>query len=292
MDNRKLLKNIENDLNSLQDLTSKLLNSQDIHSIDIDILLSKIRTMYESSIALIPEAHKENKGEEEISTETEHVHEITPGAIDEVLQKKDSIEIKVKKAIEDIHGLNTGKKKSKIVVVKSKGDNAESETIELEPEIIKTKKDISDTQNNKQTIKVEDEEPFFEYKDNVEYKEFSHSIEDKTLADQFQENGDVSLHNILENKQKVKDLASKYIDKPISNIKAAININDKIWFIKELFNGDTDLYNKSLKEINDLYTLDEALSYLNRKFTWDQDSESFQSFLELVFRRFVPTNIE
>ena len=86
-----------------------------------------------------------------------------------------------------------------------------------------------------------------------------------------------------------KDIASAMKDRPISDLKAAIKLNDRIWFINELFAKNQDEFNTTVAHINQLSDLDEALAYIFNNYQWDQEKKSTISFLELIFRRF-PSN--
>ena len=74
---------------------------------------------------------------------------------------------------------------------------------------------------------------------------------------------------------------------PIENLKTVISLNDKIRFIKELFNSNSEQYALSIDKLNSCNNLDEAMEYLNEKFEWDDTKTSFKEFLELVYRRFL-----
>ncbi len=105
------------------------------------------------------------------------------------------------------------------------------------------------------------------------------------LADKFQDKG-MSLNDTLKSFQNDKNIANLLINRPITNLKTAININDRIWYIKELFNKDNDLYTKTIEELNNQEDLNSALAYLSANFKWNQSDKSTISFLELIYRRF------
>lgn len=109
------------------------------------------------------------------------------------------------------------------------------------------------------------------------------------FADRFQDTPP-SLNDLQASINKTKDLASQFADRPIFHLKSAIKINDRIWFVNELFNRDVDLYNETLSKIDAMQNLDEALALLFASFKWDQEKKSTISFLELVFRRFANQN--
>lgn len=79
----------------------------------------------------------------------------------------------------------------------------------------------------------------------------------------------------------VNSLANKKVD----DIKKAINMGDRFRFQKELFKGKPELMNETLSEINNLNSLNEALSFLSG-FEWDEDNENVADFMSIVSRKF------
>lgn len=72
---------------------------------------------------------------------------------------------------------------------------------------------------------------------------------------------------------------------PISNMKAAIGLNDKFLFTRILFNNDSVLFNEALDRIEQAANLREAVDYLNARFEWEKNDTSLK-FIDLLKRRF------
>jgi hypothetical protein len=76
----------------------------------------------------------------------------------------------------------------------------------------------------------------------------------------------------------------------IRDLKKAIGINDRFLYINELFRGDENMYERSIKTINGFSILPEAEYWIQRelkvKIGWNQDSETVKQFDQLVKRRF------
>ncbi|PKP42791.1 MAG: hypothetical protein CVT93_02555 [Bacteroidetes bacterium HGW-Bacteroidetes-10] len=73
----------------------------------------------------------------------------------------------------------------------------------------------------------------------------------------------------------------------VADIKQAITLNDKLFYIKELFNDDEEQYRLSIERINEMNNLDEAVDYVKGAFPeWDEDSNSVYRFLMILRRRF------
>jgi len=72
---------------------------------------------------------------------------------------------------------------------------------------------------------------------------------------------------------------------PIRSIWDGIGINDRFLFVRELFGNNTALYEQTVTSLNQLTTIQEAVTYLKMNFKW-QKSEASLKFLNLVKRRF------
>ncbi len=97
-----------------------------------------------------------------------------------------------------------------------------------------------------------------------------------------------TINDIFADFKKTKDLATQLQYQPINNLKSVITLNDKIRFIKELFDSSSEKYALSIEKLDSFDNLDQAMEYLNNNFEWDDTKDSFKDFLELVYRRFLP----
>jgi hypothetical protein len=98
----------------------------------------------------------------------------------------------------------------------------------------------------------------------------------KTVSDLLQGNG----HN---------SLASKIQQHRISDIKAAIGINDKFTFINDLFKGEIANYNQSIEKLNKMVSYQEAMEYvaqLGLESGAPENIAAFAKFTELIKRRY------
>lgn len=76
----------------------------------------------------------------------------------------------------------------------------------------------------------------------------------------------------------------------IRDLTKAIDINAKFLFINELFRGDRNMYERSIKTINDCGDSNEAAYWMERelkiKLGWQDDNQAVQQFYQLVKKRF------
>lgn len=91
-----------------------------------------------------------------------------------------------------------------------------------------------------------------------------------------------------EEEEPVKEIASPnaaLYGKAVDDIRQAISLGDRFLFQRELFGQNAELMQKTLTELNELSSFDEAVDYISR-FGWDTESNSYQQFLVTLHRRF------
>ena len=109
-----------------------------------------------------------------------------------------------------------------------------------------------------------------------------------SLADNFED--EVTLHEHIASKSSGNTLASQLHRKPLSDLKAAIGINEKFLFINQLFDGNLQDYSEAIMKLNDSGDLNSAKQFiaveLASRFNWMDDNEHVINFMGLVERRF------
>ncbi|QEC66393.1 hypothetical protein FRZ67_03405 [Panacibacter ginsenosidivorans] len=108
------------------------------------------------------------------------------------------------------------------------------------------------------------------------------------LNDSISSSGEQTLNDRL--KTEKKELAAILKESPVKDLKKAIGINDRFVFIEELFRGDENMYERSIKTINSFTIFPEAEYWIQRelktKIGWDEESLTVKHFDQLVRRRF------
>ena len=74
--------------------------------------------------------------------------------------------------------------------------------------------------------------------------------------------------------------------KSVEDIRQAISLGDRFLYQRELFGQNAELMQKTLTELNELSSYDEALAYISAHFSWDTESNTYQQFLVTLHRRF------
>ena len=82
-----------------------------------------------------------------------------------------------------------------------------------------------------------------------------------------------------------KKLEYKISNSPVKSIQAAIGINDRYQYIRELFSGKAETFAKTVADLDNLGNIQEAVTYLQKNFKWKKNETSLK-FVNLVKRRF------
>jgi outer membrane biosynthesis protein TonB len=90
--------------------------------------------------------------------------------------------------------------------------------------------------------------------------------------------------------EKKEEKPATNIQKPaISDIRAAIGINDKFQFANELFGGNMQEYEIAIQQLNTAGTLDSATEYfmsIQQLYNWNNEHETVKRLFDLVERRY------
>ena len=103
--------------------------------------------------------------------------------------------------------------------------------------------------------------------------------------------GSPSLHDTL--KHEVAEVSDLIKEPPITDLRKGIGVNDRFTFISELFRGDEEAYEISIRAINGFGALEEAEYWIGKelklKLGWDDHNNVVHQFDSLVKRRFSRT---
>ncbi|HEX3009096.1 MAG TPA: hypothetical protein VHO90_15945 [Bacteroidales bacterium] len=223
-------------------------DAEDVRSIEKDLVLSKLQTIYDrvKHIGAAPESEKEiapaEKAEsiiEETSRTVTSEQEITiPGPVHEIVfENPPEAAIEHQPVIQEIP---------------------------LKTEPVKQVVEVTVTKTQVETEKV---------------KEVSKEI----LAEKLSHS-----HKFINETVKsrtVMDVSSKLKATPIPSIQSAINLNDKFVFIRELFKNNNLLYNQTIERLNNASNYGEALSIVEKEFGWDMNDTLVSKLVELIKRK-------
>ena len=160
-----------------------------------------------------------------------------------------------------------------------------------------TEKVVEKVAEKKETLLVEEDNVAVVQKNGQLDMMFDPMTEIPTLSHQVQPRGNEvndntshgeSLNDRL--KQGKTELMEVLKETPVRDLRKAIGINDRFIFLNELFRGDENSYERSIRTINNFNIYAEAEFWISRelklKLGWDTSSPSVIHFDQLVKRRF------
>jgi hypothetical protein len=109
-----------------------------------------------------------------------------------------------------------------------------------------------------------------------------------SLSDRFKDEKK-TLNDRLQQDKPEMTLSSRLQQNTISDVKAAIGINEKFQFINELFAGSMQDYTQAINQLNQFKNLEEAIGFidiLKFKYNWDMNADGFRKIMEIVRRRY------
>ncbi len=125
------------------------------------------------------------------------------------------------------------------------------------------------------------------------------ATEEKKVAGKTKKEKTVFLSDTFEHKQAFrneslgkahpKDVSSSIKNRPLSDLRRAIGLNEKFMFIRDLFGGDSKVYEETVHFINKATSPEEVNKVLAR-FKWDEKKEAVREFRELVERKLKSLN--
>lgn len=110
----------------------------------------------------------------------------------------------------------------------------------------------------------------------------------KTAFDLFSEGTPGTLADRYKESQE-KRVADRLQENKVVDLRTTIGINDKFLFINELFDGNMRIYDEGVNKLNECQTLAQAdLLLLDLKivYNWDSENPTVKKFVDLVRRKF------
>jgi hypothetical protein len=277
MNTDRLIKYLKNDLAELTEIFTELEPGSALSSLEIKMILNRINSVNEEFDLLNNELNNSSTTVESPKT---NKAQPSPASVESIPTPKEPIPTE--------NTVDIQKTETIVEQVEEKTEN------NIEEKVINTPKTVTEEDIYEEAPIEEDEE---EEEEEVEEDVATNTISEEkteepieerqqTIADKYQGSSN-SLNEQIANLIEQKDLASKLQQNPIDDLTKAIKLNDKIWYSNELFEGNLDLYRETIRTINKMEELDEALNFLESNFQFDQEKKSFKSFIEMIYRRFL-----
>jgi hypothetical protein len=216
----------------IRNMASKLETASEIRTIDLDLMLEKLRNIYDLILDL--EATIPSGRTDEIKSSAGDVQPtLKPLSSNETIETSEDIAVE---------------KETKAVTRKDH---------------VKGKDDISQEQRKESVTQ-----------------------EKKYISDRFR-GSKQTLHEEMAGRTKQEDISSQYKTRPINNIMGAIALNERFELMNQLFNGDKELFERTIEVMNTAGSFVDAYNYLQENFKWDMDNEYVQRLLELIRRKLI-----
>lgn len=94
----------------------------------------------------------------------------------------------------------------------------------------------------------------------------------------------------LHQQQQPARVYEQAVGSPIADLKSSISLNDKMLYVKDLFNGYSLAYSEAIDIVNRFKTFDEAENFLKTNYAakngWDNKPATTEKFYSLLRRRF------
>lgn len=82
------------------------------------------------------------------------------------------------------------------------------------------------------------------------------------------------------------DIAASISSKPVTDITVAIGLNDRFYYIRELFDNSAEVYSKTLSKLNKATSLGEAINILDKSIVSKPDTDAYSSITDIIKRKF------
>lgn len=271
MENKKLLKFLLLNLSELEELVTEK-ESDSFDEFEMEFLQSRLKESKKLAKRLM---ENEQNGLSEISVDEKlpQNKNITEKSVKETAAKKET-KVSPPPIQENKTEMSQPEEKPKAEESVSKKVEEVKENAEVEEEKEEVKAAIkSDTETPVASEEKKEEKE--------ELQEEEEELKDKRLGESFIKGKSV---NDLMNAEP-KNLENKLSNRPVLSIQAAVGINDKFQYIRELFDGNADKYKTTLIELDKMNDISEAVKYLQQHFSWKKNETSLK-FVNLVKRRF------
>jgi hypothetical protein len=255
----------------IRKLVASLENSNNISRIDIDLILQKIRSMYDLMLD-IQATVTYNK---DLTDQPEQTLADTNPPQETDVTKPELKHDEIKAA--------TAKKTSDIIF--------DDETVLLKEKMffkppamdhIHEKSDEEKLIERKQTAKENIEKDLKKEKEKLE----ENALKKSFISDRFKVEKP-TIHDELASKSKQEDVASHLKSQGVSGFTSSLGLNEKFELINELFDGNREKFEHTLQVLNMAGSFVEAYNYLKDNFNWNMDHPHVQRLLEQIRRKLI-----
>lgn len=267
MENKKLLKFLLRDLNELDEMVAEKGN-QSFDELEMEFIHTRVKGA-KKLIQIL--CNREEKQEAVMQKEVVEVIEerVDPSKI----EVKDEVGAVIEEASKVVE--------KKLIEKENNVVEPESKLEEIEVSVVQKVAESWGEGKSEVIEKIEVQAIIEEDKD-VELHEGEMIAANNRLGDSFSKEKSVNdLAGISKDK-----LEHRISNRPVANIQAAIGINDRFQFIRELFEGNAESFSTAVSDIDNMVNIKEAVDYIQKNYKWSKNETSLK-FVNLVKRRFL-----
>ncbi|HEY0895902.1 MAG TPA: hypothetical protein VGE15_05070 [Sphingobacteriaceae bacterium] len=100
----------------------------------------------------------------------------------------------------------------------------------------------------------------------------------------------VTIHDVIAAQVTATSVASRFHTDTVTDLKSVISLNDKLLFIKDLFNGYSLAYSEAIELLNRFDSLEAADNFLKHNYAvknkWDSKPETVEKLYAILNRKF------
>ncbi len=269
---------VTKDIQDIEKLVDGFKNYSSVPSIELDLALSKLRNIYDILLMLRENTTEKPAGDIifiEDETEPEHDREVPETK--HVSVKTVSEEPEIKSVEKDILK----------VEAKTEEERVDTDTtVEIKPDETPVSLNSEDHKEERSPITGPESTSTEMKKPPVEKQQKKSKTTETVLGDTFKDNRGY-VYDRLGGQTQKPDLTSKLQSSPIKSIAGSIGINDKFYYIRELFNSNAEDFRQTITNLDNAHNFNEAYNYLIENLDWDMESEPVQQLLTLIRRKFI-----
>jgi len=268
MEDKKLIKILLKDMSELEELIADLKTQEKIDSLEMEFVHSRAKGLLQ--LMHLFEAKMQKNSSVPLSDAEQEKVEKVKQTIEAAAIQKDELPEQEKAEVREEAGYQKSHQEKPAVE-----DSRETEKEEdPEPEVENQEKPATEEIRREDDVEQEEKDDDMLEEDN-ERTEANSRLGDSFLKGK-------SVNDIITDQNK---LEYKLSNLPVSSIRAAIGINDRFQYIRELFDGDSEKFLETVKALDSMQNIKEAVDYLRKNFKWKKNETSLK-FVNLVKRRF------
>ena len=118
----------------------------------------------------------------------------------------------------------------------------------------------------------------------------SEKIENPLIVKSDLEEQALTMNDILASQTSQNTVSSQFNQRPVNDLKSLINLNDKLLFVRDLFNGYSLAYSEAIEILNRFDNFEAADNFLKQNYlsknNWAEKQHVAEKFYEILNKRF------